>query len=131
MSGHRSSWPHRVHLPTGGTKGDAVEIELRRIADALERLADAIAGPAAQAPDPYPQYPVVTLDKDYRPAEVPSTPHIVMSAHGNILSAVCIYCPAGPDIVADAADPDTCLAYEDGLVLDDYRAALTKHLAHH
>jgi len=119
--------------PTGhGPRSGQDESYLGRIADALERIADAIAGPVPRnEADPLPDYPV--LDVDYTGESRPTAygPHIGCSA-GRLYFAVCTYCPASRGKTADPAVPSTWLEYEDSSYdLDEQRAILTRHLAHH
>jgi hypothetical protein len=122
----RSSRSGVGHQSADGSHDDYV----RRIADAVERIADAIAGPVVvTAAEPSPIYPIV--DWDIHDASAPAEPHIVRSA-GSFYYAVCTYCPAHRARAADPREPSTCLEYADSSEsLDDIRAALTRHLGHH
>ncbi|MEO3781164.1 hypothetical protein ABGB16_31085 [Micromonospora sp. B11E3] len=104
---------------------------LRRIAEAVERIADKVAGPAAvQEPNALPTYPIIDSDDAHPESERPE-PHIQRWAN-QLYYAVCTYCPADPGQVADPCDRSTWLEYEESSYdLDEQRAALTRHLAHH
>lgn len=97
----------------------------------MERIAEAVAGPVANRdPDPLPSYPVIDWDDDGSQIEV-AEPHISRSA-GRLFVAVCTYCAEGPRQAADPREPSTWLEYaESSYDLDEQRAALTRHLAHH
>jgi hypothetical protein len=105
---------------------------LRRIAEAVERIADAVAGPpAAPASAPSPTYPVIDWDDHYQPSVPVAEPHIACSA-GRLYYAVCVYCPSGRGQTADPAEPSTWLDYaESSFDLDEQRHALARHLSHH
>lgn len=103
--------------------------DIHRIADALERIADAVAGPVVVPPDPYGHFEIIANETG-KLASTPAAPFIEIY-QGRLMRAICIYCPAGRDSAADPQDPDTCLGYDDSYDLDEQRAALTRHLAHH
>ncbi|WP_443607140.1 zinc finger domain-containing protein [Actinoplanes flavus] len=108
------------------------EEHLRRIAEALERIADAVAGPVARTEaDPLPSYPVIAEDGTDPTWAGRSEPHIACW-DGSLYLAVCTRCPAKPGQVVDPSDSSTCLEYADSSYdLDEQRAALTRHLGHH
>jgi hypothetical protein len=105
---------------------------LRRIAEAVERIADVIAGPLPPAPaDSTPEFPIVAMTDRWHPEATVVGPYIAQS-RGQFYSAICTYCPASKDLAADPADPSTCLEYEgSSLDLYDFRVALGRHVAHH
>lgn len=102
---------------------------LHRIAAALERIADAMAGQPPPSPDPYPEYPIVDHDAG-ADAGIPLSPHIGRF-NQRLLFAVCPYCPRASGELADPSNPDTWLEHDDSYDLDEQRAALSRHLAHH
>ena len=126
--------PRGGHYPTGHGPSSSGQDEgyLKRIAEALERIADAVAGPVTPTEaEPLPDYPV--LDVDYTGASRPEVtgPHISCSS-GVFYSAVCTYCPAFRSKAPDPADPSTWLEYEDSSYdLNEQRAILARHLDHH
>jgi hypothetical protein len=127
---HWSSDPY----PTASVKPvtRSADEYLRRIAEAVERIADTIAGPPSPlAVDPTQDFPIVALNDHWRPEVAVVGPYIAQ-AHGQFYSAICTYCPASKDQAADPADPSTCLEYESSsLDLDDFRVALGRHIGHH
>jgi hypothetical protein len=125
----RQARPYSVFPRSDGPdRGDEY---LRRIAEAVERIADAVAGPVTrQAPEALPTYPIVDCDGP-SPETGVAEPHIQRSA-GRLYYAVCTYCPNGPGQAADPREPSTWLEYsESSYDLDEQRAALARHLTHH
>ncbi|GLY98778.1 hypothetical protein [Actinoplanes sp. NBRC 103695] len=105
---------------------------LKRIAEAIERIAEAVAGPVIPIEaDPLPSYPVLAEDGTEPPRTGASEPHIGCWA-GSLYVAVCTYCPATPGQAVDPGASSTWLEHaESSHDLDEQRAALTRHLAHH
>ncbi|WP_157441529.1 zinc finger domain-containing protein [Actinoplanes awajinensis] len=116
----------------GPSKTGPDESYLKRIAEALERIADAIAGPVTLLDaDPLPDYPVLELDYTAASHTGATGPHIACSS-GVLYFAVCTYCPAIRGKAADLADPSTWLENDDSSYdLDEQRVILTRHLDHH
>jgi hypothetical protein len=110
--------------------GPSVEY-LRRIAEAVERIADAVTGPVPDPePDTLPTYPIIDCDGP-DPEMVVGEPHVQRSA-GKLYYAVCTYCPAGPGRAATPHEPSTWLEYQESSYdLDEQRAALARHLIFH
>jgi hypothetical protein len=104
---------------------------LRRIAEAVERIADAVAGPLKRDDaDPLPTFPIIDWD-DTEPRMDVVEPHIGRSS-GSFYYAVCPRCPERPGKPADPAKPSTWLEYgESSFDVDEQFAALARHLAHH
>ena len=104
---------------------------LRRIAEAVERIADAVAGPVVRDDaDPLPSFPVIDWDGTEAWTDVVE-PHIGRSA-GSLYYAVCPRCPEAHGKPADPTEPSTWLEHsESSYDLDEQRAALARHLAHH
>jgi hypothetical protein len=128
------SYPRQTHsyptFPRSDDDGRGKDY-LRRIAEAVERIADAVAGPVVkQKPEILPTYPIIDCD-DPSPELGVAEPHIQRSA-GGFYYAVCTYCPVRPGRAANVREPSTWLEYGDSSVdVDDQRAALARHLAHH
>lgn len=119
--------------PTGhGPSAGKDESHLRRIAEALERFADATAGPVPRIEsDPLLDYPVLDIDRTGESRRNAAGPHIGCSS-GRLYFAVRTYCPASRRKTADPAVPSTWLEHEDSSYdLDEQRATLARHLAHH
>lgn len=104
---------------------------LRRIAEAVERIADAVAGPlTGDDADPLPTFPVIDWD-DMEPRMDVVEPHVGRSS-GRLYYAVCPRCPEARGKPADPAEPSTWLEHgESSYDLDEQFAALARHLAHH
>ena len=128
MTSQRSAGTHIADQAEFRGQG---EDYLRRIAEAVERIADAVTGPLpGDDADPLPTFSVIDWD-DTAPRMDVAGPHIRRSA-GRLYYAVCPRCPEAHGKPADPAEPSTWLEYvESSYDIDEQFAALARHLAHH